>query len=37
MKNIINKVNKLYCDICINIYFGALKIFHLDYFSIHNL
>jgi len=33
----LEKIDKMYCDICNNLYFGILKIFHLDYFSFHNI
>jgi len=30
MKNIINKLDKLYTNICINIYFKAITFLHLE-------
>jgi len=37
MKNVLNKIDKLYTNFCIKIYFGLLNIFKLDYFLLHNI
>lgn len=31
------KINDIYCDVCVNLYFKILKVLHIGYFDIHNL